>query len=138
MVTANWEHTATRSLPAAPALERPICDIRVLDTVAELSESYRLRYEVYSKLGYLQRFNASKLEIDGYDSLSIPCGAFDPTSGEMIGTLRLITTELQPEYDHSIRHLLARLGDEELTKQALAPWAHPLPSIVSEEMDRQI
>lgn len=138
MVMANGERASRGPSLVGPAHERAICEIRTLDTVAELTESYRLRYEVYSKLGYLRRFNKSKLEIDGYDSLSIPCGAFDPVSGAMIGTLRLITTELQPEYDSSIRHLLAELGDEELTKQALAPWSHPLPSIISDEMDRQI
>jgi len=138
MVMVNGEPASRRRGLVGPTHERAICEIRTLDTVAELNESYRLRYEVYSKLGYLQRFNKSRLEIDGYDALSIPCGAFDPVSGAMIGTLRLITTELQPEYDSSIRHLLAELGDEELTRQVLAPWSHPLPSIISDEVDRQI
>jgi predicted GNAT family N-acyltransferase len=125
-----------RSSPA-PAHDLT-CEIRALDTAAELIESYRLRYDVYGALGYLRRCNEPKLEIDGYDSLSIPFGAFDPVSGAMIGTLRLVTTEAQPDYESSIRRILADLDDEELTKQALAPWPHPLPSIISHEINRQI
>jgi predicted GNAT family N-acyltransferase len=117
---------------------RTICEIRVLDTVAELIESYKLRYEVYGALGYLRRFNASKLEIDEYDSSSIPFGAFDPRSGAMIGTLRLITAEVQPDYEHLVHRVLAELGDLELAKQALGPLPLPLPSIISDEIHRQI
>lgn len=122
----------------ATAHERLTCEIRALETVAELIESYRLRHDVYRSLGYLHRFNKSKLEIDEYDSLSIPFGAFDPVSGALIGTLRLITTEAQPEAEHSIRNVLAELADDELTRQALGPWPHPLPSIQSDEINRQI
>lgn len=122
----------------ATAHERLTCEIRALETVAELIESYRLRHDVYRSLGYLHRFNKSKLEIDEYDSLSIPFGAFDPVSGALIGTLRLITTEAQPDYECSLRRIVADLADEELTRQALGPWPHPLPSILSEEIDRQV
>lgn len=133
LVTSSTRH---RSLPT-PAYELT-CEIRALATAAELIESYRLRYDVYGALGYLRRGNESKLEIDGYDSLSIPFGAFDPVSGAMIGTLRLITTEAQPDYERSIRRIVADLADEELTRQALGPWSHPLPSIISHEINRQI
>ena len=138
MVMTNWEHSASHRLPVKPARERTIYEIRELDGTAELSESYRLRYEVYGTLGYIRHANRSKLEIDGYDSRSIPYGAFAPISGAMIGTLRLITTERQPAHDRSIRHLLVELDDEELTMQALAPRSHSLPSIISDEMDRRI
>lgn len=114
------------------------CEIRALSTIAELIESYRLRYDVYGALGYIRRFNGSKLEIDEYDMFSIPFGAFDPVSGVMIGTLRLVTTEPQPDYEGSIRQVLADHADEELTKQALGPWPHRLPSIISQEIDRRI
>jgi predicted GNAT family N-acyltransferase len=137
---ANGERSARRHSLVAPtaAPEQTICEIRALETIAELIQSYRLRYEVYGALGYVRCFNQSKLEIDAYDSLSIPFGAFDPASGEMIGTLRLITTEAQPYYERSLRRLVSDFADEELTKQALAPWTHPLPSILSDEIDRQI
>jgi len=134
---ADLQRPATHRSPAAPAPDLT-CEIKALDTAAELIESYRLRYDVYGALGYRRRRNESKLEIDGYDSLSIPLGAFDPVSGVMIGTLRLVTTEAQPDYEYSIRCILADLADDELTKQALSPWQHPLPSIISHEINRQI
>jgi len=132
----NWSPPASHR--PAPARARAICEIRALETVAELVESYRLRYKVYGALGYIQRPNKSKLEIDEYDSLSIPFGAFDPRSGAMIGTLRLITTELQPEYDRSIRYVVAAHADPALTEQALGAWPYPLPSIISDEINHQI
>jgi len=136
MTTATSEHFASHRSPVAH--ERALCEIRALDSVAELIESYRLRYEVYSELGYIQRTNESMLEIDEYDFLSIPFGAFDPVSGAMIGTLRLITAELQPAYDRLIRRVIAQFADASLTQQALGPWRHPLPSIITDEIDRQI
>jgi predicted GNAT family N-acyltransferase len=146
---ASWDHGVKRrpstsgpttdTTPATvPAGELVACEIRTLDSVAELTESYRLRYEVYGGLGYLQRFNSSALEIDEYDSSSIPFGAFDTASGEMIGTLRLIMMEVQPDYAHLVRRVLADIGDAELTAQASAPRSHILPSIISTEIDRQI
>lgn len=136
----NLDRTARRrTRPTHAAVPTGVtCEIRALDTVAELIESYRLRYDVYGALGYIRRFNGSKLEIDEYDTFSIPFGAFDPVSGVMIGTLRLVTTEPQPDHEGSIRRVLADCADEELTKQALGPWPHRLPSIISREIDRQI
>jgi hypothetical protein len=134
---AALQHPNRRRPLPTPAHELT-CEIRTLGTAAELIESYRLRYDVYRTLGYLQRSNASKLEIDSYDSLSVPFGAFDPVSHAMIGTLRLITTEPQPEYEGLIRRILADLADDALTQQALGPWAHPLPSIISHDVQRQI
>jgi len=124
----------SRQLPAAEVS----CEIRALSTKEELIDSYRLRYDVYDTLGYIRRCNKSKLEIDEYDTLSIPFGAFDPRSGAMIGMVRLVTTEPQPDYEHSIRCILAELADEELTKQALGPWPHPLPSIISHEVQQRL
>lgn len=136
MTTATSERFVSHRSPVAR--ERASCEIRVLGSVAELVESYRLRYEVYNALGYIQRTNESMLEIDAYDSLSIPFGAFDPVSGAMIGTLRLITAEPQPAYNRLIRHVIAEFADASLTKQALEPWRYPLPSIITDEIDRQI
>lgn len=113
-------------------------ELRALTTVAELVESYRLRYEVYRALGYLQRFNSSRLDIDVYDLSAIPFGAFDAVSGTMIGTLRLVTTERQLEYERMIEDILADVSDGELAEQALDPRRWPLPGIISEEVDRQI
>jgi predicted GNAT family N-acyltransferase len=137
MTITDWQPSTKQDPRPAPKHE-PTCEIRALDTAAELIESYRLRYEVYGALGYLPRGNESRLEIDEYDSLAIPFGAFSPRSGAMIGTLRLVTTEAQPDHAYLIRHILADLADEELTKQASGPRRHPLPSIISQEVNHQI
>jgi N-acyl-L-homoserine lactone synthetase len=127
--------------PVASTLEAAnerVYEIRALETEAELYDSYRLRYDVYGALGYLQYFNRSKLEIDIYDRSSVPFGAFDTRTGEMIGTLRLITTEPQPHYEALIDNVLAECLDAELDTQAAAPSGLRLPAISCEEIDREL
>jgi hypothetical protein len=121
----------------APAHAPATCEIKVLDTVTELLEAYRLRYKVYGELGYIPS-NQSRLEIDEYDVLSIPFGAFDPRSRAMIGTLRLITGRPQPAHERMIRQLLDDVSDPELTRRVLGPRTHALPSIVSDDIRRQL
>jgi predicted GNAT family N-acyltransferase len=112
------------------------CEIKVLTTLSELTACYRLRYEVYGGLGYVRSTNAAKLEIDEYDAFSIPFGAF--AGGELIGTLRLITSEKQPEYIRAISALLDEHHDAALTEQASRLRRHPLPSVISTQIMRQI
>lgn len=125
---------------SSPASGRPVAtyELRMLTTVAELVESYWLRYDTYGALGYLQCSNPSKLEIDPYDLMSIPLGAFDAASGRMVGTLRVVTTELQPVYQRLISRVLTEFADPDLTRQALDARPHSLPAIVTDEIDRQI
>lgn len=104
-------------------------EIWVLSIPAELVESDRLRYQVYSALGHLQRLNRPKLDIDEYDSSSIPFGAFDPSSGELIATLRLVKAHPQLAYDDPVRTIVASCGDVDLARQAWAPQPQPPPSI---------
>jgi predicted GNAT family N-acyltransferase len=106
--------------------------------VAELIESYRLRYEVYGALGYLRRTNPSKLEIDEYDASAVAFGAFDLTTGALVGTVRLITTQPHPEYAPLVRRVVADLEDPELALQALGRRPQVLPSILSQDIARQI
>lgn len=136
---APWQTPATGSPAVSPTTAHipTACEIKVLDTAAELFESYRLRYDVYGALGYI-RHNKARLEIDEYDSSSIPFGAFDPASGAMIGTLRLVTSTPQPIYERLIRSVIADLGDPALARQALGPRPHLLPSIVSPAIRRQV
>lgn len=119
---------------ALGSLAAATCEYRALTTGAELIDSFRLRHDVYSTLGYLQRANSSGLEIDAFDLVSIPFGAFDRQSGAMVGTLRLITTEIAAEYEHLIACALGEICDRALTDQALAPRARALPSIVSDRV----
>lgn len=128
----------TPAIAADEAQSATSCEIRVLASVAELVESYRLRHEVYRALGYLQRAHRSRLEIDAYDRAAIPFGAFDPASGAMVGTLRLLTAEPQPEYERMVDSVLTEARDGELTEQASKPRPRPLPGIISDEIDRQI
>lgn len=110
-------------------------EIRPLETTAELVESFRLRYEIYQSIGYLQQHNASALEIDEYDRYSIPFVAVELSTRRVIGTLRLITDEVQAEYEPLIDQVIQEAGDAALTAQA--GWARRepptpvLPSIVS-------
>lgn len=122
----------------AEATTEHVYEIRALASESELYASYRLRYDVYGALGYLQCFNRSRLEIDVYDRYSVPFGAFDTRSGDMIGTLRLITTELQPAYGAMIENVLAEALDAELRAQVAAPHEPWLPAIGCEEIDRQL
>jgi hypothetical protein len=116
----------------------PTCEIRALTTAAELADSYRLRHEVYGALGYLQSSNRFGLEMDGCDLSSIPFGAFHAATGEMVGTLRMITTEPVFEYEWLITLLLTELSDPEIAEQVLAPRQRRLPSIVSDDIAREI
>ena len=137
-VEATDPRTAVALRPVAPAVKPATCEIRMLSSGEELVESYRLRYGVYSALGYLQRLNAARLDIDEYDSSAIPFGAFDTATGEMVGTLRVVTTRPQLDYDYLIRFIVSNCSDDDLVRQAWGPQPNPLPSILSDDIDRQI
>jgi predicted GNAT family N-acyltransferase len=113
-----------------------MCELKVLTTDEDLVASYRLRYDVYGGLGYIRTTNRSRLEIDEYDPFSIPFGAF--VGGELVGTLRLIVSEKQPEYIEALGRILSHQHDPELIEQASRLRRHPLPSIISTQVMRQI
>lgn len=113
-------------------------EIKQLDTLEELVQSYRLRYEVYADLGYLRHANTSKLEIDEYDAWAIPFGAFDATSRTMVGTLRLVTKQPQSDFSRLVQEVLELFADDSLAMQARAPRPHILPSIVSEKIHQAL
>jgi predicted GNAT family N-acyltransferase len=140
VVMSNRTRSIRRTQPVSheSTARQVVCDIRILAVEEELIESYRLRHEVYGALGYLRGSNPSGLEIDEFDGSSIPFGAFDPASGVMIGTLRLVTTEPQPRYDGLIRCILASLDDAVLAEQALGSRRRALPSMISDDVERQI
>jgi hypothetical protein len=112
-------------------------ETRPLANTAELIASYRLRYEVYSDLGYLAHGNRSRLELDAYDRHAIPFGAFDG-SGTLVGTLRLITDAVQAHYASAIGGLLGQLDDEALRAQASQARTQPLPTILSPHIAAQV
>ena len=113
--------------------------IRPLTSEAELIQSQRLRYDVYSAgLGYIPP-SQSCLEIDQYDSASIALGALDE-AGKMLGTLRIIGTDRKPRQDRLIRDILNDAGDPELICRASGPrrFPLPLPSVTSDDIRREI
>src|SRR5262249_25167306 len=63
---ASTSAGSTSSNPSASPRPAKTCEIRMLASPEDLVESYRLRYDVYNSLGYLQRFNAARLDIDEY------------------------------------------------------------------------
>jgi predicted GNAT family N-acyltransferase len=134
------DHPSRQGPPTAPTASHAptIYELRILDTVADLVESFRLRYEVYDAVGYLQRQNRSKLEIDEHDVCAIPFGAFDLTTGEMIGTLRLISNETQPGYQALILRVVEDFADDQLRERTSGPAPGRLPSVLSDEVDRQV
>lgn len=134
------EHSPRQGLPTSPTASHAptIYELRVLDTVADLVESFRLRYEVYDAVGYLQRQNQSKLEIDEHDVCAIPFGAFDLTTNEMIGTLRLISNEVQPGYQALIHRVVEDFADDQLRERTSGPAPERLPSVLSDEVDHQV
>ena len=103
----------------------------------ELVASYRLRYDVYGALGYIEP-NRSALELDPYDPYAIPFGAFSTATGELIGTLRLVTNVPQAGYVQAVCRVLAECRDRELLAQAARPRKHRLPSILSDGIAAQI
>src|SRR5690349_4975538 len=112
--------TASAPRPTALATRAiPLCEIRVLRTADELIDAFRLRYHVYSALGYIQRASRSKLEIDEYDTSSLPFGAFDLGTNTMIGTLRLVVPQPLPYFARLVRRVLGRAGDSELSRLVL-------------------
>lgn len=134
------QHPTTLRSTAPPVATQPTatCEIRALDSAAQLIEAYRLRYEVYGPLGYIKTPNRARLEIDEYDASALPFGAFDPATGLMVGTVRLITIDEQPVHRELVHSIVAEIGDPALTARALGVRPHSLPSIVSDEFDRQI
>ena len=117
----------------------PIAHVmKQLDTLEELVQSYRLRYKVYGDLCYLRHPNISKLEIDKYDAWAIPFGAFEAMSRRLIGTLRLVTKQPQPDFSSLVQGVLKLFEDDSLAMQARAPRPHILPSIVSDTIDRAL
>jgi predicted GNAT family N-acyltransferase len=112
--------------------------IKVLDSAAELVSAYRLRYQVFESLGYLQQQNRSRLEIDVYDRYAIPFGAIAIQTGELVGTLRLITNCVQAFYAGRIHRILDAVGDPGLRAHVLRARKRPLPSIVSQTVQDKI
>jgi GNAT acetyltransferase-like protein len=137
---SSWQPKQRYPSYPPPRMSRPpgaAFAIKVLDTSAELIQSYRLRYEVYSSMGYAPS-NRASLEIDEYDPFSIPFGAIAMDTREIVGTLRLITNRVQPFYEHRIRRILDFCKDRVLSAQVRRPRRRPMPSITSDLIQEKL
>jgi GNAT superfamily N-acetyltransferase len=112
--------------------------IKVLDSPVELASSYRLRYQVYETLDYLQHKSPAKLELDPFDQYAIPFGAIEIQTGELVGTLRLITNCVQMFYARRINQILEVAGDPLLRALALRRKKRAMPSMVSDAVEQLI
>lgn len=108
-------------------------EVRPLERAAELADSFRLRYEVYRRLGYVAPRD-SGLDIDEYDACALPLGAFDARTRELVGVLRIVTTMPRRRHANLVRLLAAGAADSALMAHVLRPRGSLLPSIVSREI----
>jgi GNAT superfamily N-acetyltransferase len=123
----------------APASsQRRAFAIKVLHSPEELVDAYRLRYEVYHALGYLPESISCKLEIDEYDRYAIPFGAIAVDSGELVGTVRLVTRHVQPFHSQRILRILEVANDAILDARVTRPRTRPLPSMISRLVEAKI
>jgi N-acyl-L-homoserine lactone synthetase len=75
--------------------ERVVMDGVKFCVLTDLSEAYKLRYEVYRERGYIEP-NDSGIDTDQYDAHSIHIGA---VSDKLVGYVRLILPPELPVYD---------------------------------------
>ena len=114
--TAGDPDAATRNQPTHGSWMkriRGICTFRLITSEAELTEAFRLRFDVYRQtpsLRALLKENAAGLDIDGYDAYAWHCGIFKRTlnGDRMVGYLRVV---VQHKYDW-VEALVARLEQE--------------------------
>lgn len=73
---------------------------RKISSEAELTQAFRLRYEVYQHsptLRALLKENPARMDIDGYDAYAWHCGIFKqtPRGDSMVGYLRVVVQQKQ-------------------------------------------
>lgn len=112
--------------------------IKVLRHPAELIHAYRLRYQVFDSLHYLQSPNQSELELDEHDPYAIHFGAIAVHTGELVGTLRLIKNRIQRFYALQIHHILKAVDDMALHCRVARDRRRCMPSIISEHVQEMI
>lgn len=118
---------------ASPTLYK----IRLLETEAELVASFRLRFQVYSAIGYVPHSLVSELEIDVHDAYAIPFGAFDLSTGELVGTIRLLADDPYEHYERLVHRIVEDRGDAQLSERVFGE-RRGLPSILSDEIAAEI
>jgi len=116
-------------------------EFRPVRTKEELLDLLRLRYNTWTNEQYLLNERNSihtRLEVDEYDSYSIPIGGFQKIEGheELVTTGRIITQVKQDFYDSLFSKVLNDYGDDILWKSYTKQRRQPL--IIFEEYLSQI
>lgn len=113
-------------------------EVRRISSPSELASALRLRRLEYQRLGYQCRPACSDLEIDGHDASASHVGAFDATTGEIVGTVRLISgTQRADEVSLGlVWSILAERGDPALAEAAVPTFG--LPSVASPRIHRLV
>lgn len=72
-------------------VDRPATRVGVITTATSLAASFRLRHDVYCELDYVSA-DPSGVEVDEYDPHALHVGAVDVGTGQLVGTMRVIST----------------------------------------------
>jgi predicted GNAT family N-acyltransferase len=94
-------------LKAPPAPEQPerslgdgqAIEVQPAASCDQLQDCFKLRYQVYGELGYLDETLLSSdlgIELDAFDATSVHLAAVNHTTGDLVGTVRLILPSLDP------------------------------------------
>ena len=113
----------------------PPAIVRAVASVDELRQAFALRYEVYSREGWIARTYdsaATRLELDACDRTSIHLGLFSPAAGgRLIGYVRLITRKPQIPGMAMADAIVAASGDAPLRHAYGARYREGLPVFAS-------
>lgn len=106
----------------------------------ELAQTLALRRTAFSM--HLDRDvpldeQLGRLEADAYDPYSLHYGAFT-TDAQVVGTIRLITTEPQAPIGAMVSRIAAGTGDPLLMRKLMKPRGPELPSLFSAEIVARI
>ena len=108
---------------------REITDTFVFKQITDkkqFEQYFQLRYSVFDFMNYLQQRNEKRLDIDKFDSYSIPYGGFllnDDGSETVVASIRIITTELQQPYHRMIQDIVG--GGGGMKKLSRYLWLTP-------------
>ncbi len=96
---------------------RKIIKIRKLQSEDDFSQYFKLRYKVWTEMGYLtaqKQCTKSQFELDYTDRTALPIGIFNQNQ-ELIASARLVFPAGRESYHVSlIKKIIAAIGDEKL------------------------
>lgn len=122
-----------KEMPKKSSLPYPL-HLKVIDSLDELVQYFRLRYAVHGPagMGYIpnERFNPSQLDIDAYDPRSIHIGGFIEIDGQrcLVTTSRITTPLVQELFDSWIRQIISYHNEYGLMASATAQPRHHFPT----------